>query len=738
MANWLGSKLNKIFHPKRETGETAEKHVLQPDILEVEKTALVSMDTEDTSVVSEIVSVEASEDNTAAVEEELTSEMMEETVVGNASEVVLGDDQGTEDEVFEKIEDATAEETLTTDPVETAFDEPTVEEISSETVIEETAPSQDGTEMGTSVEELTAQMDNMPVFTGQPGVAASGDRETDITEFSEETEEIPEQAETDEAIEDVSEADPEEYLEGQKEEELVPEEEGEALLEEDVAYEDSITEDTTEEPETGEDLTETAEEESGPEVLEVNTESAEETPEADPSVAEDLSDLWGLNRSAEEIAAEEKKERNRRRLVRSLVALILAGVIGGGAYAYEQGYRINLFYEIQHSQEETETGNGRKKRPDSSEFEVKEENAGEEKTDEKAPVSTKPQTKEEEPVPSDEADSGKEKEFLGVTISKEDDPAKISEEGPTGNIEEPDQVTVEETGPVQTIEVEKAVNYYLAVDGSVREIRALPSEIKTVGQLLSKAGVTLSSDDIVEPGKNEPVSEGQKVKVTRIEYKQYTLTETIPGQAIERMTPVLRAGRTYEINPNSQADGEMEVTYLDKYVNGEVVSHEVLSSTVTKEPTDYILLVGANIAASPINGAQYTSTQIVDNAPSEYSAVYYGRCTAYNFNSGAYGASGMYLSQGMVAVDPNVIPYGSLLYITSSDGSFVYGWAIAADYCEASVSGSAVVDCFFDTYRESALFGARYLNVYVVEQLRQGDLAGYIAKEGMFRSRVPA
>ena len=217
-----------------------------------------------------------------------------------------------------------------------------------------------------------------------------------------------------------------------------------------------------------------------------------------------------------------------------------------------------------------------------------------------------------------------------------------------------------------------------------------------------------------------------------------TETEIIPGQAIERLTPVLRSGRTYAINQDNQADGEKEVTYKEKYVNGVLESREEISSTVVKEPTDYILLVGANIPASPINGAYYTDVQILDNVPAEYSAVYSGRCTAYNFRKGAYGASGMYLSQGMVAVDPSIIPYGSLLYITNSDGSFVYGWAIACDYCEASAAGSAVVDLFFDTYRECTLFGARSLNVYVVKQLTQSDLSGYVAKEGMFRSRVPA
>ena len=167
---------------------------------------------------------------------------------------------------------------------------------------------------------------------------------------------------------------------------------------------------------------------------------------------------------------------------------------------------------------------------------------------------------------------------MGINVSKEDDPAKISEEGPTGALEEPDKVTVEETGPIQTVEVERAANYYLSADGSVREIRALPTEIKTAQDLLNKANVKLNKDDIIEPSLDSAIAEGDTVKITRIVYRTVTETETIPGVAIERMTPVLRSGRTYAINQNNQADGEKEVVYKEKYVDGVLESREEISS----------------------------------------------------------------------------------------------------------------------------------------------------------------
>ncbi len=460
--------------------------------------------------------------------------------------------------------------------------------------------------------------------------------------------------------------------------------------------------------------------------------------------AAELYELWGLNKSPEELEKERRREEFRRRfraVLKGTAAMLLIAAIGTGVWAYLKGWRVNLFYEITGgvpavSKTEDVLGSfleqlgltqllgGNKEEP------VQHPESGH--------AAGMEGSVEEGEQNAGNGTEGREREFLGVTVSNQGDPDELVKEGTSKPLEDPDKVTVEENGPVQTVEVERAMNIYLSVDGSVHEIRVLDGQVKNVGELLTFAGVKLENDDYVEPVSVTALNDGDTVRVTRVRFEKYTETEVIPGQAVERMTPCLRPGRTYAINESQKRDGEREVTYLDKYVNGELESHEEIHSEVTKEPTDYILLVGAEITASPINGAQYTDVQILDNVPTEYTAVYSGRCTAYNFKRGSYGASGMFLSQGMVAVDPSLIPYGSLLYITSSNGKFVYGWAIAADYCEASAAGIAVVDLFFDTYRESALFGARNLNVYVVTQLYQADLASYIAKEGMFRSRVPA
>lgn len=108
-----------------------------------------------------------------------------------------------------------------------------------------------------------------------------------------------------------------------------------------------------------------------------------------------------------------------------------------------------------------------------------------------------------------------------------------------------------------------------------------------------------------------------------------------------------------------------------------------------------------------------TGPEVVNGVPSSYTAVYTGRATGYS-SKGGRGASGLGLYYGTVAVNPNLIPYGTKLYIASTDGRFVYGYAIATDTGTALMNGSCLVDLYYETYSESLANGVQQVNVYVI------------------------
>lgn len=160
------------------------------------------------------------------------------------------------------------------------------------------------------------------------------------------------------------------------------------------------------------------------------------------------------------------------------------------------------------------------------------------------------------------------------------------------------------------------------------------------------------------------------------------------------------------------AAGKKILTYGETTKDGVVQEAELLGENIILKPTTQIHLVGGDVPVSPYDFG-YT---IVNNAPTSYkSVITNAKATGYSAGGNARGASGNSLSAGHVAVNPNLIPYGSKLYITSGDGSFVYGYAIASDTGTALIDGTIGVDLFYDTYLESLLNGLRTVNIYVLE-----------------------
>lgn len=76
-------------------------------------------------------------------------------------------------------------------------------------------------------------------------------------------------------------------------------------------------------------------------------------------------------------------------------------------------------------------------------------------------------------------------------------------------------------------------------------------------------------------------------------------------------------------------------------------------------------------------------------------------------------ASGARVQPGTVAVDPDVIPLGTRLYVASTDGSPDYGFATALD------TGSAIkgyrIDLFMESKEDALAYGIRQVKVYILE-----------------------
>lgn len=226
---------------------------------------------------------------------------------------------------------------------------------------------------------------------------------------------------------------------------------------------------------------------------------------------------------------------------------------------------------------------------------------------------------------------------------------------------------------------------------------------------LENAGFVIGEEDILDVSRDSDVWDSMSVTVKRVTYGEETEEASIAYDSVTENSEKLELGET-KIKTEGK-NGKKLITKRCKYIDGKKVSEKVTGTKVIKKPVDEVILVGIKNVAT--GGGAGTFTDMYGNTVS-YSRVITGSGTAYTAPAGAGTATGVAAYHGGVAVNPNVIPYGSKLYVVSTDGSFVYGYATAVDTGGALMSGTAVVDCFYNTYNECVNFGRRDVNVYIL------------------------
>lgn len=244
----------------------------------------------------------------------------------------------------------------------------------------------------------------------------------------------------------------------------------------------------------------------------------------------------------------------------------------------------------------------------------------------------------------------------------------------------------------------------------------------TVADALQQANVSLGENDEVQPAVSEALFDNLEITVYRVTYAQRTVNEKIAFVKKTVKSSSMYEGQS-EITQAGQ-NGEKTVTYRDKIVDGVYASSEVLSETVLNESVPQITTVGtkqkAVAVASLRNGGtpiselmQPAYLKIENGAPKEYKQIITGKAAAYTAAPGSKTASGRTVKPGYIAVNPNQIPYGSELWIVSTDG-IVYGYAIAADTGGFVKKGKFTVDLFMNTESECRQWGSRDVVIYVL------------------------
>ncbi len=259
------------------------------------------------------------------------------------------------------------------------------------------------------------------------------------------------------------------------------------------------------------------------------------------------------------------------------------------------------------------------------------------------------------------------------------------------------------------INLETAFDVTVTADGESVQFKSLS---KTVQQVLTENGYAIGEHDYTQPALTEIVtSQTTDIELFRVQYVQYEIDDVIPYETEMQYTSLFYQFQDYVKVIQEGQDGYVNGILQDKIVNGEVVETTTISTSEHVEPvTEILKSYKAGVPVSELEPPE--GITVTDNVPSSYSTVYEMKATGY-YSATGKGSSGLGLYYGTFAVDPTVIPYGTKVYIVSTNGHFIYGWAIATDTGAFINTNRMQVDLFYETYSESAANGVQQVYVYV-------------------------
>ena len=236
---------------------------------------------------------------------------------------------------------------------------------------------------------------------------------------------------------------------------------------------------------------------------------------------------------------------------------------------------------------------------------------------------------------------------------------------------------------------------------------------ETAGELLSRLGLDVTGEDVVSHGLEEETYDGMELRVDRPEILRQVYTAAIPHPVSRCSDPTLPVGTEAVLTPGT--DGEMRCTAEITYLGGQESGRRVLSETVTRQPVAEIIAVGTGSAPAVSEKPVIADGRITlpTGEVLTYTRKDTVRATAYTHTDrgcDTVTATGTRVHQGTAAVDPRFIPYGTRMFIVSSDGSYVYGIAAAED-CGGDIKGDRM-DLYLPTHAQCTAFGRRVCTVY--------------------------
>lgn len=246
-------------------------------------------------------------------------------------------------------------------------------------------------------------------------------------------------------------------------------------------------------------------------------------------------------------------------------------------------------------------------------------------------------------------------------------------------------------GETVTIESPK----HITIDDGGKKTQVL-TFAKSTQALLAERDIALGPYDKISAQLTSKLSNDATIKIQRISKKVSTKTKVIPFQTIHQPSDMLYVGESRVLTNGVNGLVQDRITTL--YLNHKESSKSVKTRTL-KSPVQEVVEYGTKPRPVPSTTLGARSGSIAGFNSITVSA------TAYV--EGGLTATGCPAVPGVIAVDPNVIPLGTKLYIPG------IGVVRAADRGTAIIGNR--IDICMATLAEADAWGRRTITIYVVK-----------------------
>lgn len=234
-------------------------------------------------------------------------------------------------------------------------------------------------------------------------------------------------------------------------------------------------------------------------------------------------------------------------------------------------------------------------------------------------------------------------------------------------------------------------SYDVKIDTGLYSYEGNIFDVDTVDKLLNKLHI-YAIGGVLRPGEDNKIIPLKEVKKDdiRIEYVKEDLV--IPCEIIKVRSDDIHIGES--VITKEGHNGLNYNIYLNVFINDTLLTHTLVRDMEIEAKEDFEVSYGYKF-----------EWDIPENL--EYIDSFDIKAVSYNFDGRPYGVYGLNCTYGTVAVDRDLIPLGTKMFIEG------YGYAIANDV-GSGIHGN-IMDMYMEQYEQCLKWGAQYVTVYVLE-----------------------